>query len=30
MERKQAKRMFRDDVDSYDKPKAIMTKINKI
>ena len=30
MKRKEAKQMFRDDKDSYGKPKAIMSKIDKI
>ncbi len=30
MTREEAKELFRKDVDSYGKPKAIMSKINKI
>jgi len=30
MDRKQAKALFRDDTDAYGKPKAVMTKLNKI
>ena len=30
MTREEAKQMFRDDLDSYGKPKAIMKKIDKI
>lgn len=30
MDRKTAKQMFRDDKDSYGKPRAVMTKIDKI
>lgn len=30
MNREQAKKMFREDKDSYGKPKAVMSKIDKI
>ena len=30
MTREEAKQMFRDDKDSYGKPRAIMSKIDKI
>lgn len=30
MTREEAKALFRDDVDSYGKPKKIMSKINQI
>jgi hypothetical protein len=30
MNREQAKQMFRDDKDAYGKPKAVMSKIDKI
>jgi len=30
IKREDAKTMFRDDVDSYGKPKRIMTKLDKI
>ncbi len=30
MTREEAKKMFREDVDAYGKPKKIMTKIDKI
>ena len=30
MTREEAKEIFRNDKDSYGKPKAVMTKINKI
>jgi len=30
MNREEAKKMFRDDKDSYGKPKAIISKIDKI
>lgn len=30
MTRDKAKKMFREDVDAYGKPKKIMTKIDKI
>lgn len=30
MDRLQAKQMFKNDKDSYGKPKAIMTKLDKI
>ena len=30
MTREEAKQMFREDKDSYGKPRAVMTKIDKI